>query len=167
MKLRETLALPLSPAQTAAMYADPRYAEVRRDTLRANAASSEVSGDPSEAFTVTTSLEMPTDKVPDVVRPFVGSSVTVTERQEWQAPAEDGSRRGTMVLEVVGTPAGMTADLQMQGDAGSTKVEIDGDLRARIPLLGAKLEKAALPYVSTVLRAEEKAAMSYRRDLLV
>lgn len=163
MKLRETLNLPLPAPAAAAMYADPAYTEIRRSTLGANRAESSLEGDPSGAFTVRTELAMPTDRVPDIVRPFVGSSVTIHEDQSWSAPEADGSRRGTMTLDVAGTPAGLTAALRLvpAGEAACT-VEIEGDLVAKVPLLGPRLEKAAVPYVSTVLRAEERSARTYR-----
>lgn len=163
MKLRETLHLPLSARAAAAMYADEEYTAIRRDTLGAAAASSQVTGDPAGEFTVTTELSLPTDRVPDMVRPFVGSSVTVKEVQTWSAPDSDGSRTGSMRLDVVGTPAGLTATLRLQAtDAERSEVEIDGDLVAKVPLLGPRLEKAAVPYVSSVLRAEERSAAAYR-----
>ena len=96
MKLRETLNLPLPVRAVATMYADEDYTAIRRETLGANSADSTVDGDPSGAFTVRTELTMPTDRVPDIVRPFVGSSVTIREEQSWSAPAPDGSRTGTM-----------------------------------------------------------------------
>lgn len=162
MKLRETLTLPLSAAGAVAMYADPEYTAIRRATLGATAAESSVEGDPAGAFTVRSQLSMPTDRVPDMVRPFVGSSVTIHETQRWSAPEADGGRQGTMTLEVVGTPAGLTGSLRLRtGGETSCSVEIDGDLVAKVPLLGARLEKAAMPYVSTVLRAEERSARTY------
>lgn len=67
-----------------------------------------------------------------------------------------------MHLDVVGTPAGLTATLRLTPTGESTStVEIDGDLVAKVPLLGPRLEKAAIPYVSTVLRAEERSASTY------
>lgn len=166
MKLRETLSLPLAPREAATMYADPEYTEIRRRTLGASAASSTVSGQAEGAFTVSTELSMPTDRVPDMVRPFVGSAVTVREVQEWSAPEADGGRRGTMRLEVAGTPAGMTATLTLApAGAEGSRVEIDGDLVAKVPLLGPRLEKAAVPYISKVLRAEEKAAATYKESV--
>ncbi len=162
MKLRETLNLPLSATAAATMYADPEYTAIRRSTLGAKAAESTLDGDPAGAFTVRTELSMPTDRVPDIVRPFVGSSVTIHEVQKWDAPEADGGRRGTTSLEVAGTPAGLTGTLRLlPGEGSSSRVEIEGDLVAKIPLLGPRLEKAAVPYVSTVLRAEERSAATY------
>jgi Protein of unknown function (DUF2505) len=163
MKLHETLNLPLSARSAAAMYTDEEYTEIRRQTLGANRAESTVDGDPVGAFTVRTELAMPTDRVPDIVRPFVGSSVTVREEQSWSAPEPDGSRSGTMKLEVAGTPAGLTGTLRLSPTGELTSsVEIMGDLVAKVPLLGSRLEKAAVPYVSKVLRAEEKSAATYQ-----
>lgn len=165
MKLRETLTLPLSAAAAAAMYADPQYTEIRRTTLKATKAESSVQGDPSGSFTVRTELSMPTDRVPDMVRPFVGSAVTIHETQSWSAPEADGGRRGTMTLEVAGTPAGLKGTMRLvPGDESTSSLEIDGDLVAKIPLLGPRLEKAAVPYVSTVLRAEERSARTYAQS---
>ncbi|MGY5765962.1 DUF2505 domain-containing protein [Brachybacterium sp. DNPG3] len=163
MKLSETLNLPVSAGAAATMYTDESYAEVRRAALGASSGSSSVQGDASGAFVVTTELAMPTDRVPDIVRPFVGSSVTVREEQSWSAAAADGSRTGTMTLTVAGTPAGVKAALTMtpKGDSACTVV-IDGDLTAKVPLIGGRLEKAAVPYISKVLRTEEKAAARYR-----
>ena len=133
MKLRETLHLPLPARSAAAMYADPEYAAIRRETLGANEASSHIEGDPAGAFTVTTELVMPTDRVPDIV----GAAVTVKEVQSWSGPEPDGSRTGTMRLDVVGIPAGLTGTLRLAAlDQARSDVEIDGDLVAKVPLLG-------------------------------
>lgn len=161
MQLHETLTLPQSPTGTAAMYADEGYAAVRREALGASAAHAAVTGDPAGAFTVRTELTLPTDGVPDMVRPFVGTSVTVSERQEWQAPQADGSRTGTMHLQVAGTPASLEARMELRPSGEGSVVEIRGELTARVPLLGSRLEKAAVPYVARVLRAEERAAADY------
>lgn len=165
MKLRETMTLPLSAREAAAMYADTAYAEIRRRTLGANDASATVDGDPSGAFSVTTDLHLPADRVPDIAKRFVGSSLTVRETQRWSVPEADGSRTGTMEFDVVGLPAGMqgSARLAPAGD-GACTVEIDGDLAAKVPLIGSRLEKAAQPYVSKVLRAEERSAATYREQ---
>src|SRR5699024_1166682 len=165
MKLRETLTLPLSAAGAMVMYDDPEYTAIRRSTLGSARAGSSVEGSPAGSFTVRTELSMPTDRVPDMVRPFVGSSVTIHETQSWSAPEADGGRQGTMTLEVAGTPARLTGSLRLRpGGEDSCSVEIDGDLVAKIPLLGARLEKAAMPYVSTVLRAEERSARTYMEE---
>lgn len=163
MRVHETLDLPLSAADAAAMYADPSYANIRKSALGATSVTSTVDGDPAGAFTVRTELALPTDRVPEVARRFVGSSLTVREEQSWDAPGADGARSGRNRLDVVGMPAGMEARIQLTaaGETAST-LEIDGDLTAKVPLIGSRLEKAAAPYISQVLRVEQKAAATYR-----
>lgn len=168
MQLTETVHLPLGPAAVARMYADPEYAEFRARALGAQKGSAQVTGDPEGAFTVTTELVLPTDEVPDIVRRFVGTTVTVRETQQWQAPAEDGTRAGTIELDVAGTPASMRGTMRLAPAGGSddaaasaTEMTVVGELTAQVPLLGRRLEKAALPYVSQVLAREERAAADY------
>lgn len=166
MKLSETMTLPLSPADAARMYADQAYADLRRSTLGAREATSSVEGDPAGSFTTTTVLTMPTDRVPEMVRRFVGQSVEVREVQAWQAPEPDGSRRGTIRFDVVGAPASMTGTTTLvPAGEGSSRVSIDGELVAKVPLLGRKIEQAAVPYIAEVLRHEERSAGAYAEGL--
>lgn len=162
MRLDETLHLPLRPDAVAAMYADPAYAAVRAETLHAADSSSDITGDPAGAFTATTRLSLPTAGVPDIARRFVGETVTVRETQSWSAPQDGGRRTGTMDIQVEGAPASLSAQLEMMPEGeGGTLVRIAGDLVAKVPLVGGRLEKAALPYVSKILRAEERSAATY------
>ncbi len=162
MHLSETLHLPLGVADVARMYADPAYAQVRARVLHAHEATATVQGNPADAFTVTTAIQMPTDRIPDLLRRFVGATVTIRETQTWQAPAADGSRHGSIAFEVAGAPARMTGDVALtaEGETGS-RMSIDGELVAKVPLLGRKIEQAALPYVSQVLALEERSAADY------
>lgn len=166
MHLHETMTLPLDPLGVARMYADPAYAETRREGLGAHAATASVEGEPTGPFTTTTTLTMPTDQVPDMVKRFVGATVDVRETQTWQPPEPDGSRRGTIRFEVIGAPASMsgTTVLMPSGD-GASLVTIDGDLTAKVPLLGRKIEQAAAPYVAEVLRREERNAATYAEGM--
>ncbi|MDO5662849.1 MAG: DUF2505 domain-containing protein [Brachybacterium sp.] len=162
MRIHENLRLPLSADDVPLMYADERYARLRASTLGADDVDHRVQGDPSGSFSTVTTLAMPTDRAPDIVRRFVGSRITVVERQQWQAPSSDGSRTGTTRLEVQGTPASMDAELSLRPAGASTStVEIKGNLQAKVPLLGSRLEKAAAPYISEVLAAEQRTAERY------
>lgn len=162
MKFTESFVLPMPPREAAAMYADPSYAQIRGSVLGAVDASSRGEGTPEQDFTVVTDLTMPTDRVPEIARKLVGSSARVRETQTWSAPAGDGERSGTMLLEIPSTPVSMRATTRMLADGEGTRITVDGDLSAKIPLIGGKLEKAALPYISKVLSAEERAARTYR-----
>ncbi|MCS6710998.1 DUF2505 domain-containing protein [Brachybacterium sp. EF45031] len=161
MELRETLTLPCSPQDAARMYADPQYATHRGAVLKARRSQAQVQGSPEGPLQVVTELELPVERAPEMARRFLGSRLVVRETQEWEAPGADGGRRGRSRVEVVGAPAVLTTNLQLSGSAEGSRIDIVGDLRAKVPLLGPKLERAALPFVGQVLRAEKRAAGDY------
>jgi hypothetical protein len=164
MQISERLTLPMTPTDVAAMYADPQYADVRATTLGAREGHAEPSTSPDGSLTVRTTLEMPAPaSLPDLISTMLRGDITAEETQTWSAPGPDGQRTGTMELTIRGVSAGLSAQLVLSPLEGErAQVGIDGDVFAKIPLIGKKLEKAAAPYISKVLRAEERAAAAYR-----
>ncbi len=158
LRVSESIAYPASVAAVAAMYADADYSAVRGETLGAESASAEVSGSAAGAFTVTTTMQMPTDQAPDMVRSVIGQRVTVIEKQEWSAPAADGSRSGLTTIQVKGTPATVRAQFTVTGDSARATMAINGELAASVPLIGGRIEKAVEPSISTVFQREANAA---------
>lgn len=105
---------------------------------------------------VTTRRELPTDQVPDFVRRFVGDTLTVVRVDTWAAAGADGSRRGEMAVEIAGAPVRLTGTLALTPDGATTVEDVDGDLKASVPLVGGKVEKAAEPAIRSGLRKEEQ-----------
>lgn len=105
---------------------------------------------------VTTDRTLPADEVPEFVRRFVGGTVRVVERIDWQAAGPDGAREGTIVVEIAGAPVQLTGQVSLRPFGTGTVHEVDGDLKASVPLIGGKIEKAAEPAVRAALRVEER-----------
>ena len=106
--------------------------------------------------TVTTRRDLATDEIPDFVKRFVGSTLTVLRVDRWGGAAADGSREGSLSVEIVGAPVRMTGTLRLSPtDAGSIE-DVDGDLRASVPLIGSKVERAAEPAIRSALGKEEQ-----------
>jgi len=105
---------------------------------------------------VTTRRDLPTDQVPDFVRRFVGETLTVVRVDTWAAAGADGSRRGEMAVEIAGAPVRLTGTLSLTPDGAATVEDVDGDLKASVPLVGGKVEKAAEPAIRSGLRKEEQ-----------
>ncbi|MCW2528636.1 MAG: hypothetical protein JWM76_3496 [Pseudonocardiales bacterium] len=107
---------------------------------------------------ITTERQMPTDGFPDFLKSFVGSSLKVVQIDSWDAAAADGSRHGTIDVSIAGTPLKFAGTLSLTaGGSGSLGV-VDGDLKASVPLIGGKVEKAAAPAVMAAVRAEQETA---------
>lgn len=106
--------------------------------------------------TVTTRRELATDEIPDFIRRFVGQTLTVLRVDRWGAAAADGSREGSLSVEIVGAPVRMTGTLRLSPKHAGTIEDVDGDLRASVPLIGSKVERAAEPAIRSALGKEEQ-----------
>ncbi len=106
--------------------------------------------------TVTTRRTMPTDRVPDFVRTFVGQTLQVEQIDDWGPASADGAREGTVVVEIKGAPVRLAGSLRLAADGGGSLESIDGDLKASVPLIGGKIEKAIEPALLAAITVEQR-----------
>ncbi len=144
------------PAEVAAMLADQAFVERKCDRMGALQRSVEMSGDVTGPFTATSSRTMPTTDFPDVARKFVGETVTIKQVDAWQAPEADGSREGTVDVEIMGAPLRVKGTMRLSPSGTGTLQTVDGELKASVPLIGGSLEKAAHPAIMSAIRKEQQ-----------
>jgi Protein of unknown function (DUF2505) len=84
---------------------------------------------------------------PESAARFTGSKLTVTEDVVWAKSSTDGSRRGDLAMTVLGQPVTLKGQLRMSPGGRGTVVDLTGELKVAIPLLGKKLEESAAPAV--------------------
>ncbi len=84
---------------------------------------------------------------PDAVARFTGSQLSVVEDTVWSAAAPDGSRSGSLAMTVTGQPVSLKGQLRIAPGGRGTRVDLTGDLKVAIPLLGRKLEQSTAPTV--------------------
>ena len=154
MKISETITYAAPPATVYAMVTDPAFQERKCVEAGAQQHASAVSPVGAGARVVT-KRDLPADDLPDFARSIIGSTLSVTETYEWGAAAGDGSRSGTLTVEVAGAPVAMRSTVRLAPSAGGTTIAIEGDLKASIPLFGGKVEKAAAPAVVDAIRSEQ------------
>jgi hypothetical protein len=143
------------PATTFAMLLDHGFQE---EVCRATGAvSHEVSVDEAGGgATIRTSRELPTDDFPDFIKTFVGDTVHVVRVDQWAAAAADGSRDGTIVVEIKGAPVRLDGSITLRPDGPGTAESVQGDLKASVPLLGGKVERAVEPSIRSAVAKEEE-----------
>jgi hypothetical protein len=111
---------------------------------------------------IRTRRTMPTDQVPDFVRTFVGSALDVVQVDDWGPAGPDGARDGTAVVEIQGAPVRFAGSLTLRpaggGGAGGagTLETIDGDVKASVPLVGGRIEKALEPALRAAIKVEQR-----------
>jgi hypothetical protein len=143
----------------AAMLADTGYTRARVEASGASVLQADVTGTADGAVTVTTRRSMPSDQIPAQARAFVGSTLEVRQVEAWEAPGgPDGTRRGTVVVEIAGAPVRLTGTVTLAPEGpGGTVLTYDGDLKAGVPLFASAIEQAAAGAVRSALQAEQDA----------
>jgi hypothetical protein len=89
---------------------------------------------------------------------MVGETLKVTETQDWGPAAADGSRRATVEMLVSGAPITLKGTMSLTPGGPGTLEEIDAELKAKVPLVGGKIEKAAAPPIEEAIDIEARTA---------
>jgi hypothetical protein len=105
---------------------------------------------------VRTSRELPSDGLPDVAKSFVGDHLTVIEVHDWSGPAADGSRESALDIHVKGAPLTIKGTLRLEPSGAGTAEVLDAELKANVPLIGGRLEKAAAAPINTAIEIETR-----------
>ncbi len=108
-------------------------------------------------MTIRTHRNLPTDQVPDFARVFVGDSLVVIQTDDWRPPRADGGRHGARRRRAQGRAGTVHRPRWSSGDDGTGSVEsIDGDIKATVPLLGSRMERALEPAIRAAIRVEQR-----------
>jgi Protein of unknown function (DUF2505) len=106
-----------------------------------------------DGSTTRTSRTLP---APDTAIRFTGRQLTVNEEVLWGDPAPNGSRTGTVTMTVLGQPVTFRGKLELSAGGRGSVVDITGELKVAIPLLGRKLEESAAPAVTEGYRTQQE-----------
>jgi hypothetical protein len=159
--LQVTLSVGTDPRTAATMLADPVYVRAKVRASGAEELAADVTPGEGGAFTVTTRRSLPTDLIPANIRAFVGARLEVRQAEAWEGPAEDGTRRGTVALEIIGAPVRLTGTVELRAAGAGSEIVYDGELKASVPLFGAAVEEAAAKAVRGALEAEQDVAREW------
>lgn len=160
MKFDARIDYPAETEAVAAMLADEEFVRRKVEASGALESSVEVLRE-GEAFTVTTRRQMPTDQVPSAFRSLVGQRLDVRLVEAWQEPHADGSRSGTLSLDIVGVPVSVRGRMTLHPTDAGAEQSFAGDITASIPLFGRPIEKAAAGAVDKVLAVERRIGLEF------
>ena len=155
MKISATLDYAATPHEVFAMLANEDFQKRKCAATGAlnHTVSITVQGDRT---VIVSSRDLPTDDFPPFVKKLVGDTLAVTETQDWGPADTDGTRQGRLTVDIAGAPIDLDGTLSLE-PAGQGSVEsVQGDLKARIPLFGAQIEKAAAPAIESAINIERQ-----------
>ena len=160
MKIAKTVEYAASPEEVFAVLSDRAFQDAKCTATAAIRHTATVATE-GDRTVITTERVLPTRGMPDFAKSMVGETLTVTERQDWGPAGADGSRQGTVSMAVAGVPVALKGTLSLT-PAGAGSVEaIDADLKASVPLIGGKIEKAAAPPVEDAISIEQRVAQEW------
>lgn len=145
-----------------AMLRDESFA--RQRAAAAGAADADVAIDTAEdgSFTVAIRRDVPTSSIPQEFRGMVGSNLVVRYTEAWTAPDPTAEgREGTFAVEVIGAPGHARGSLALTPDGERTGFGLAGDLEAKVPIIGALVEKSVAQAIEKSLPLELAAADSW------
>ena len=137
-----------SPDDVYAMMTDQAYLE------EVCVASESISYDVSVTGSSTRTSR--TLRAPDSAARFTGPELTVVEEVAWSDRQADGSRNASLTMTVLGQPVNLRGTLSLDPGGRGTKVDLDGELKVAIPLLGKKFEQSSAPAVLAGFRTQQR-----------
>jgi hypothetical protein len=159
VRLTDQIRYAADRAAVFAMLTDAAFQERKCAATGALESEVEVERFPDGSATIRTQRRMPTEQVPDYARAFIGGTLLIVQVDDWAAPGPDGVREGTVVVEIKGAPIRFAGSLRL-GPAGvdgtGTLEAIDGDIKASVPLIGGRMERALEPALKAAIRVEER-----------
>lgn len=118
----------------------------------------EIREDSAQRFESFVRRKASTNKLPSFARKITGDSVTLLQTQYWKRGQQPYT--GEMKLELDGLPGHIVTRLTLSDNGdGSSTLHGSGDVVARIPLLGGRIEKMM---VGKVAEGFERSAQAIR-----
>ncbi|MEA5456660.1 DUF2505 domain-containing protein [Sinomonas sp. JGH33] len=147
--------------QVAAVFADEAFQRHVSELVGGKLESFTVDGDVAGAFRATVIRQVPTGRLPEIAKKFVGEYLNVTQVETWTAPDADGSRQADITVKVAGAPVDVAAVQRLAADGGTTRIELTGTVSSSVPFLGGKIAEAAEPMVGKALNLEATQAAAW------
>lgn len=155
MRITETVEHAATPDQVFAVFCDEEYQVLKCE--RSGSLEHDVVIELEDGLTIVViRRQLPTKDFPDFVRGFVGDRVEVVETQRWGDAGDDGAREAALTVEIPRTPVSLTGGVHLRPGGLGTVQSVDGELKANVPLLGGRIEKAVAPVIVSAVRLEAR-----------
>ena len=160
MRISATFDYAATPNEVFAMLSDEDFQA--RKCVATGALSHSVSiSAQGDRTVIVSSRDLPTADFPDFVKSLVGATLAVTETQDWGPAGPDGARQGALTVHIAGAPIDLVGSLSLAPDPAGSVESVDGELKARVLLIGGKIEKAAAPTIESAIRVERETGQAW------
>jgi len=140
--------------QVHALLIDPAFQEAKCAATTNNGIYTVDVGGGVDGHRVHTERQLPSDGLPDMARSFVGDHLTIVEVLDWSPTSPDGSRASAVDIHIKGAPLTVKGTVRLEPHGDETLHVIEADLKANVPLIGGKLERAAAEPINAAIHIE-------------
>ncbi len=155
MKFSHQLTYEAAPTDVHAMLADPQFRE--KVCAAMHSVRHDVSIDPSgNGMKVVVDQTQPADGIPPFAKKIVGDEIRIVQREIWS-----NASASTLAVEIPGKPGDLKGDIALAADGDGTVETVTGDIKVKIPMLGAKLEGLIGDLLRSALRTEERVGRAW------
>lgn len=131
MKLEHSVRYDATPADVYAMLTDPAFREKASWAQQVESVDVQVTGGE-----VRIEMVQPNTDIPVFARAFAGETTRAIQSESWT-----GGESADFSVTTPGKPAGISGTRRLVADGGGTLDTFDGEARAKVPLIGGKIEK--------------------------
>jgi len=157
MRFSHELSYDAPPEEVYAMLADPSFRE--RVSLAREVVSFDVTLTPTgSGFTPVNDQTQPTAGLPSFAKKFAGETTKAIQREEWKDHSS-----GTLTIETPGKPTSMNGTITLSGSGGGTVERVDLEIKAKVPLIGGKLESLMADQVREGMDVEHQVGQAWLR----
>ena len=157
MLLRHEIVYDAPMAAVFAMLSDPQFRHAAAEAT--GVISAEVSITPNgEGISVRIDQVQSTEGVPGFAKRFAGDTTRAVQTEEWGSP--DG---GTISIETPGKPTSIDGTLTLTESGGRTTETLQAEVKAKVPLIGGKLESLMADLVASGMDKEQTAGAAWLR----
>ena len=160
MKINASIDYAGTPDAVFAMLADEGFQSRKCEATGALRYSVTISAQ-GDRTVIISKRDLPTDGFPDFVKKMVGTTLAITETQDWGPADTGGARQGRLTVDIAGAPVDLAGTLSLAPGGQGTVQTVEGDLKARIALVGGMIENAAAPAVRSAIRVESETGYAW------
>lgn len=155
MKIRHEIRYDAAPDDVYAMLADPGFRQKSCDAM--GVLSCDIRVEPgTDGMTVVIDQEQPTQGVPSFARKIAGDSTRAVQTEEWTSHTE-----ATLTVRTPGKPTEIDGRLSLAADGAGTVETFEGEVRAKVPLIGGRLESVMADLFKAGMDKEHSAGVAW------
>ena len=155
MKFRHELSYDASPAEVFEMLADPAFREKVGEALEVVSADIHLERD-GDGFMLINDQVQRTGGLPSFAKKIAGETTRVIQAEEWSSATS-----GTLKVDAHGTPTSMSGTIELVPDGTGTLEVIELEIKAKVPLVGRKLENLMAEKIRTGMDTEREVGQAW------